>query len=52
MDDTTKMLYKRIDEEAKFYYMRSRVLENMVTDQKILYVYTRVPLIEGQNMMM
>ena len=24
----------------------------MVTDQKILYVYTRVPVIEGQNMMM
>ena len=52
LDDTTKVLYKRTDEEAEFYYLRSRVPENMVTDQKILYVYTRVPLTEGQNMMM
>ena len=52
LDDTTKVLYKRTDEEAEFYYLRSRVPKNMVTDQKILYVYTRVPLAEGQNMMM
>ena len=32
LDDTTKVLYKRTDEEAEFYYLRSRVPENMVTD--------------------
>ena len=52
LDDTTKVLYKRTDEEAEFYYLRSRVPEHMVIEQKILYVYTRVPLIEYQNMMM
>ena len=46
------MLYKRTDEEAEFYYLRSRFLEHVVTEQKILYVYIGVPLIEGQNMMM
>ena len=52
IDDTSKVLYKRNDEETEFFYLRSKVPEYMVTESKILYVYTRVPISEGQNMMM
>ena len=32
LHDPTKFFYKRTDEEAKFYYLRSRVPENMVIE--------------------
>ena len=52
IDETSKVLYKRNYEETKFFYVRSKVPEYMVIESKILYVYTRVPISKGQNMMM
>ena len=52
MDDTSKVLYKRNDEETKFFYLRSKVPKYMVIESKILYVYSGVPISKGQNMMM
>ena len=52
IDDTSKVLHKRNDEEMEFFYLRSKVPEYMVSESKILYVYTRVPISKDQNMMM
>ena len=38
IDDTSKVLYKRNNEETEFFYLRSKVLEYMVAESKILYV--------------
>ena len=37
---------------VKKFYSRSKMPKYMVTESKILYVYTRVPISEGQDMMM
>ena len=46
IDDTSKVLYKRSDEETEFFYLRSRVSKYMVTE------CTQGCPSKGQNMMM
>ena len=52
IDDTSKVLYQKKDEEVEFVYVRTKILENMATKNKVLYVYVRTPILVGQNMIL
>ena len=52
IDDRTGSLYKQMDEEIKFFYIRSSIPVYMATESKGLYVYGGVLALVEQNMIM
>ena len=46
------MLYQGNDDDSELFYMRAKIPEYMDTQIKVLYVYARTPMTEGQNMIM
>ena len=52
IDDTSRVLYQRTDDDTEFFYMRAKITKYVATQIKVLSVYVRKPMIEGQNMIM